>query len=137
VAIPSDPNQSSSHNFGFLTRIKYGGPLGKITAVGACFFITLLAIVAASRGNPYVLGGTLLIAFVSLLFVVSQIRHIFTANPELSTLEGREVLEYRKTELKFKHTAAMPVVEITTDPELQDPSTTLLSSQSTDDEEDE
>jgi hypothetical protein len=50
------------HNLGFLTKIKYGGRLGKMTAVAACFFVLLLAVVLASRGNLYILGCVVLIA---------------------------------------------------------------------------
>lgn len=103
MAIQSDPNQRSSHNFGFLTRIKYGGPLGKMTAVAACFFIVLLAVVIASRGNPYVLGGVVLIGLISLIFIVSQMKQVFSANPRMATLEGTEVIRYLEIELKSRN----------------------------------
>jgi hypothetical protein len=134
---PSDSNQSLSQNLGFLTKIKYGGPLGKMTALGACLFITLCAIIFAARGNPYLLAGVLLIAFVSFVFLILQLREVFQSNPELATLEGREVIEYRKTELRFKHTGAVPVIEIVTDPDLPERPQAEIQSQAADDEEEE
>jgi hypothetical protein len=107
-----DPNQSSSHNFGFLTKVKYGGALGKITAVAASFFITLCFLTAASWHNPYLLGGIALMATGSLVFLVLQMKSIFLAYPKMATLEGTEVLRYVEIELKSRNQDVFKAIEI-------------------------
>lgn len=78
-----------------------------MTAVAACFFIVLLAVVIASRGNPYVLGGVVLIGLISLIFIVAQMKQVFSANPRMATLEGTEVIRYLEIELKSRNHEAV------------------------------
>jgi len=123
---PSDPNQSISRNFGFLTKIRYGGVLGKVLAIGASFFVTLCFLAVASWGNPYLLGGIAVIAFVGFLFLVWQMKTIFMAHPDLVTLEGKEVIDYRQLELRLKGKQPRVVEEMMESPALPPPNNLLL-----------
>ena len=127
VSLPRDPSHDLSNSFAFLTKIKYGGPIGKIAAVGITFFVTLCFGLLAAWGNLYLVGGIVVVAFLSLIFLISRIEAVFKSNPEMATLEGREVIQYRQIELKSKNHAPIPVVEKTTDPELPQVSPPLLA----------
>jgi hypothetical protein len=106
---PSDPHQSS---FAFLTKIKYGGPLGKLAALGIAFLVFLGCMIPAARNLPWLLAGMLLTGFAAIVFMTLRIEALFKANPKLATLEGREVLRYLQIELKSRNHPAVPGEEV-------------------------
>ena len=104
--------------FSFLTKVTYGGIIGKIAAITIVFFLLLCCFVFAARASPILMGALLLVALVALIFVVLRIEAIFKANPEMATLEGTEVIKYRQAELKSKNHSAIAIIDVTKDPEL-------------------
>jgi hypothetical protein len=113
-----ESNPGLGNAFGFLTKIKYGGPVGKIAAVGIVFFLTLCCLTLAARASRILLGAILGGALLGLVFLVSRIEAIFRSNPEMSTLEGKEIIEYRQIESRSKNHEPKRVIEVTRDPEL-------------------
>ncbi len=118
-----DPFQSS---LAFLTRLKYGGPVGKITALAVTFFIVLGGLIPAARNMPLLLVAILLAAFGGLVFAILRIEAIFKTNPDMATLEGKEILEFRRLEVKSRGGPPTPVDTSRTDPTLPPPRPFLL-----------
>jgi hypothetical protein len=116
-----EPKEGLGSAFSFLTKIKYGGIIGKVAAVGIVFFLTLCCLTFAARASQILLGAILGVAVLGLVFLVSRIEAIFRSNPEMSTLEGKEIIEYQQVTLHSKNHEPKRVVEVTKDPELPSP----------------
>lgn len=108
-------------SFGFLTKMKYGGIVGKVAAIGIVFFLVLCAAIAFGHSFMWVIVLCVFAALAGLIFILNKIQKLFEINPELATLEGTEIIRYKQSELASKNHPVITVTALTTDPELSAP----------------
>jgi len=119
--MPNDSKPSRSFDFlkslGFLQRITYGGPVGKIGAVGVTALIVIGAVVMSCWGNQLVHLAGLGTVFAIVLVVLFFIRQIVNEHPQLATLEGKQVVDFTQLQLAAKYHPALPDPSTSIDPE--------------------
>lgn len=100
-----------------LSKIKFGvGVVGKCSNLGIALLILLLLVIYKLE-NELAILFTVVVAIGTTIYFVKNLLSFAEKNPEISVLEGAELVAYKKVELKLKGNDSL----FTESPSINDP----------------
>ena len=93
----------------FLQRIKYGGAVGKLTAISVAAILMLGIGMICGSGKEYVILPGMVLVVVVVMLGFKAISNTLQRHPELSLLDGSDIVALKKAELSSKGTPYIPL----------------------------
>jgi hypothetical protein len=87
----------------FLHKVKYGGAVGKITALSVTALLVIAVAMISGWGKEALLFGGIGAVIVILLAAFWMIHRTLEKYPDLALMDGTEIVAYKKIELAAKN----------------------------------
>jgi len=113
----------------FLQKVKYGGAVGKLTAITVAALLVVAVISVSSWNNEKVHIGGLIVVLFLVLAAFWRISRTLQKHPELALMDGTEIITFKRLEMAAKNQPILADSPMVSDP------TPLLIEPPTEDEE--